>query len=165
MAAGVQHARHGAAFNGQRFHHGLADVQAGLIFDGRLHGQAVKLLVALHAGGLNGRSLGGVEQTEMDGGFIRDPPHFASQSVDFLDELAFGEPPDGRIAGHEGERIEIDVEQKRFGAHARRGQRRFAAGMPAADDQYVVRIGQNVLLTSCACRAAPDVAFCVACTE
>jgi len=142
MAAGVQYAENFAVLNDQGLHHGLADVQVGLIFHRRLHGQTVKLLVALHAGGLNGRALGGVEQAEMHGGFIRDPAHLSAQRVDFLDELAFGEPADGRIARHERDGIEIDVEQKRPGAHARRGQRRFTARVPAANNQYVVRISQ-----------------------
>ncbi|OPY91975.1 MAG: hypothetical protein A4E73_01609 [Syntrophaceae bacterium PtaU1.Bin231] len=113
-------------------------MQTRLPFDGGLHGQAVELLVALDAGGLHGGALGGVEQAEVHGGAVGDPAHLAAQGVDLLDKLALGEAADRGVAGHERDRIEIDVEEDRLAAHARRGEGGLAARVPPADDDDIV---------------------------
>ena len=76
----------------------------------------------------------------MDGRPVGDAAHLAAQGVDFLDELSLGEAPDGRVARHEGEGIEIDVEQECVAPHARGGQRCLAPGMAGADHDDVITL-------------------------
>jgi len=138
MLALIQHAYDFSVFNHQFFNHGLPDIKVRLVFDHGLHRQTVELLVALHAGGMHRRTFGGIEQAKMHGGFIGDLAHLAAEGVNFLDQLTFGQSPDGRIAGHQRDGIQIDVEQNRPATHARAGQRRFAAGMSAADNRNII---------------------------
>ena len=134
----IDHPADPAVLHDEAHHQTLPQVEPLFPLHDRLHGEAVALLVALQAGGLDGRSLGGVQQAVVDGGLIGDPPHLAAQGVDLLDELALGEPPDRRVAGHERDGVEVDVEQERLAAHPRRGERRLAARVPAAHDDDVI---------------------------
>ena len=119
-----------AVLHDEALHQTLPQVEPLFPLHDGLHGEAVALLVALEAGGLDGRSFGGVQETEVDGGLVGDPAHLAAQGVDLLDELALGEPPDRGVAGHERDGVEIDVEQERLAAHPRRGEGRLAARVP-----------------------------------
>ena len=119
-------------------HEPLPQVEARLLFDDGFHRQAVELLVALEAGGLDGRPLGGVEEPKMDGRLVGDPSHLPAQGVDLLDELALGQTADRRVAGHQGNGIEVDVEQERFAPHPRRREGRLAARMPSPDDNDII---------------------------
>ncbi len=82
----------------------------------------------------------------MNGRQIGDAAHLSAQGVHFLYKLALGQAADGGIAGHQGHGIQVYIEQKRFTAHARRGQGRFTARMAAADDNNIVMIVQNRIL-------------------
>jgi hypothetical protein len=93
---------------------------------------------------MNGRPFGDVEHPKMYGGFIRNLAHLTAKSIYFLNKLAFGQAADGRITGHQRNRIQIDIEQKCPAAHSGRGQRRFTTGMAAADYQNVVVIRQII---------------------
>ncbi len=119
-----------------------------LLQDG-LHGQTVELLVALEAGGLDGRAFGGVQEAEVDGGLVGDPAHLAAQGVDLLDELALGKTPDGGVAGHQRDGVEIDVEQERLAAHPGRRERGLAARMPSPDHDDVIFPAHDISLFPC----------------
>jgi hypothetical protein len=140
----IQHAFYFIIFDNQTLDHGLPDVEILLILYYRFHRQAVELFIALHPGRLNGRPFGGVEQTEMHGGFIRNLAHLAAESIYFLNELAFGQAADGRIAGHQRDGIQVDIEQKCPAAHARCSERRLATGMTTANYQNIVIIRQLI---------------------
>ena len=136
----------------------LAQVEPLLPLHHGLHGEPVKLFVALKAGGLNRRTLGGVEQTEMDCRLIRNLSHLAPQGIDFLDQLTLGQASDGGIAGHQGDGIQADVEQGRFTTHPRRGQCGFTARMASPDDNDIVPIhfgNLMILLHACHERSFP----------
>jgi len=105
ITALVKHAYDLAVFDNEFFDYRLSDVEIFLVFHRRFHCQAVELLVALHAGGLYRRALGGVKQAEMRRGFICDFTHLAAQRVDFLDQLSLGQAPDCRVARHQRNRI------------------------------------------------------------
>jgi hypothetical protein len=83
----------------------------------------------------------------VDGGFIRNLSHLAPQGVYLLDKLALGKAPDGGIAGHEGDRVEVNIEHDRGTAHPRRCKRRLASGMTAPDhDDIVISFQKTNLL-------------------
>ncbi len=134
---GVHDARDAPPLHDDPFHQGLAQVEVFLLFHHRLHGQAVELLVALHPGGLDRRSLGAVENPEMDGRTVGDFSHLAAQGVHFLDQLAFGKPPDGGVAGHEGDAVQADIEQEGAASHPGGGQGGLAAGVTRPDNDHI----------------------------
>jgi hypothetical protein len=63
--------------------------------------------------------------------------HGAAERVDFLDQMAFANPADRRIAAHLTERFDVVGQQQRLCAHARGGQSGLRAGMTAADNDDV----------------------------
>jgi hypothetical protein len=125
------------------FDEGLFQMETGLFFDDAFHGKTIELFVALYTGGLDSRPLGGIEQAEMDRCLVGDPAHFPAEGIDLLDELPLGEAADGRIAGHQGNGIEVDIEEQCLAAHAGRRQSTFTARMAAADNYNIVIIGQS----------------------
>ena len=122
----------------ETFDEALQQMEALLLLHDGLHREAVELLVALEAGGLDGRAFGGVQQAEVDGGLVGDPAHLTAQGVDLLDELALGEAADRGVAGHQRNRVQVDVEQQRLAAHPRRRERRLAARVPSPDHNDVI---------------------------
>ena len=95
----------------------LPDMKVFFLLHYSFHGEPVELFIALEPGGLNCRPFRGVEQTEMYCRLVGDLPHLPAQGIDLLDELAFGKASDGRVTGHEGNRIQIDIEHDRGAAH------------------------------------------------
>jgi hypothetical protein len=85
------------------------------------------------------RAAASVEQPELDAGFVDRPAHLAAQRVDLPHQVALGEPADRGIARHARHGARIEGDEGGLAPHARRGQRRFAAGMPRPDDHDVVR--------------------------
>ena len=68
---------------------------------------------------------------------VRGPRHGAAERVDLLDQVALADAADGRVAAHLPERLDVVRQQQRAAPHARGGQRRFGAGMAAADHDHV----------------------------
>jgi hypothetical protein len=134
----IDHAADPPVFDDELLHQALTEMEAFLLLHDRLHGKAVDLLVALEAGRLDGRAFGGVQEAEMDGSFVGYPPHLPAQGVEFLDELALGEAADRGVAGHQRNGVEVYVEQERLTTHPRRREGRFAARVPAPDDDDVI---------------------------
>jgi hypothetical protein len=89
---------------------GLLDVEVGLAFQNLAHLQAVLLLVALRARRPYRRPTRGIQKTELDANRVGDLAHYSTQSIDFPDEMAFGNAANRGIAGHLGD--EIDVQGK-----------------------------------------------------
>ena len=105
------------------------------------HGRPVKGFIALGPRGLDGAAAAPVQEPELDPGFVGQEAHDAAQGVDLTDEMAFGQAPDGRIAGHLGDRIERDRHQAGLESHSRGREGRFAARVPGADDYDFEDIG------------------------
>jgi len=124
--------------NAEAFHEALKKVKARLLLQDCLHREAVKLLVALESGGLDGRPFGGVQQPEVDGGLVGNPAHLAAQRVDLFDELALGQTADRGVAGHQRNRVQVDVEEQGFAAHPGRRERGLATRMPSPDNDDVI---------------------------
>ena len=61
--------------------------------------------------------------------------------------MALGDAADGGVAGHLRDEVEIQREERRAQAHARRGDGRFAAGVSRADYDYFVLFGVCHVLT------------------
>ena len=115
----------------------LEDRQIGHPLQPVFHGQAVGRLVALRPGGLDSPAPAPVEKPELNACFVRQDPHQAAEGVDLPDKVPLGQAADGRIAGHLGDRLEMDGHQAGAEAHGARRRRGFAAGMPGPDDDDV----------------------------
>jgi len=65
---------------------------------------------------------------------VRNASHQPIERIDFTDQTAFAKATDGRIAAHLANGREAMGDQRRRHAQARRGRRRLATGMAAADN-------------------------------
>ena len=74
--------------------------------DRLLHGLAIELAVGLGARSAHRRTLGAVEQAELDSGLIGDAAHQPVQRIDLAHQMTLAESADGRIAGHLADRRE-----------------------------------------------------------
>ena len=54
----------------------------------------------LRAGCANGWALAGIEGAEVNSGLVDSACHRPAQCIDFLHQVAFTNPSDGRVAGH-----------------------------------------------------------------
>ena len=83
--------------NDETLHEALKKVKARLLLQDGLHRKPVELFVALKAGSLDGRPLGGVQQPKVDGRLVSNPAHLPTQRIHLLDELALGQTADCRV--------------------------------------------------------------------
>src|SRR5204863_8774886 len=93
--------------------------------------------VALRARALDRRALRTVEHFELDAGPIGGLPHHAAESVDFLDEVAFGESADGGIARHPADGLALHRDERHRHTTARAHTRCLGAGMAAPDHDHI----------------------------
>ena len=135
----------------------LAQGQPRLVLDDPLHLLLISHAVGLGAGAVHGGPLAAVEHAELDAGRVDRPGHGPAQGVDLAHDLPLGHAPDGRVAAHLGDGIEIAGQQRGRCPHARRRQRRLAPGMPGADHhdvEVVRRHTRNVEPRPALCKAA-----------
>jgi hypothetical protein len=81
----------------------------------------------------------------LDAATVGNSAHKAIQRVDFTNQMAFSEPANRRIAGHGPNRGEPVRHQGRFGAHAGRRSRGFAAGMATANHHHIESVAHQNL--------------------
>jgi len=94
-----------------------------------LHGEAIKFLISLRPERLHRKAFAGVQHPHLYESTVDVARHLAAERIDLAHKVAFCRAADGGVAGHQGYIIEIKGDEQRPGAHARRGQRRLAAGM------------------------------------
>ena len=116
---------------------GLLDFQIWLGFEDLAHFQAIGLLVALGSRRPDRRAAGGVQQAKLDANGVGDLAHDAAESIDFADQMAFGNASDGGIAGHLRDQVDVQRVERGLQAHARGSHGGLASGMTGADDNYV----------------------------
>ena len=95
------------------------------------------MLVALGAGGPDGRAAGGVQKAELDSYGVGDFAHDSAEGVDFADQVAFGDASDGGVARHLRDEIDVEGVKGSLESHAGAGYGGFAAGVSGADDDDV----------------------------
>src|SRR5258707_9015701 len=87
-------------------HRLLEQGQVGLVLQARSNRTLVEEAIGLRARRAACRSLGGIQDAEMDPPFVcRDPPG-SPQSVPFFYEMPLPDTPNGRIAGHLSRRLD-----------------------------------------------------------
>ena len=107
--------------------------EVGLGGEDGLHALGVGGFVALAAGGPDGGPAAQVEGLRLKRGKVGIAAHFAAEGVQLADQVAFGKAANRGIAGHARQGIEPRGNERGFDAHPSGGERRFAAGVAAAD--------------------------------
>ena len=129
----------------------LQQAQVGGVLRRLFHDAAVEKPVGLGAFGMHRRPLAQVQRAGLQRHTVGGAAHFASQGIDFIHQMAFAGAPDGGVAGHVGQRIQIEGEKHGVHAHARAGQGRFHPRMPGAYDCYLCLF--HVFLRQCRSRS------------
>ena len=119
------------------FHRLLEQPQVGLVFQPAAYRLLVQSTVGLCTGGTHGSTLGRVKDAKLDAGFVRSLSHRPAQCIHLLDQMPLAYAPDGRVAGHQPQRINVVREQQRSATHARGSQRGLGSGMAAANYDYI----------------------------
>jgi hypothetical protein len=115
----------------------LEQGEVGLVFELVADESLVELAIRLDARGAHCRALAGVERARLDRCGIGGARHHAAQSVDLLDQVAFANAADGRIAAHLAQGLDGLGQQQRARAHARGREGSLGTGVPATHDDYV----------------------------
>ncbi len=113
------------------------DCQIGLIFQSTADRLLVQHAIGLGARGAHGRTLRGVEDAELDAGFVGRRRHRPAQRIDLAHQMALADAADRRVAAHRPERVEVVRQQQRVRPRPRCGERSFGAGVAAADDDDI----------------------------
>ena len=124
-------------FHDQRFRGALLDFQMLRPLQAMLHFQRIGSLIGLRSRGADGGAFRGIEHPELDAAPVCDLAHEAAQGVDLPDDMAFCRSPDGGVAAHFADRVEIHREQKRCSAHSGSCMRSFAASVARSYDQHI----------------------------
>ncbi|MCY1223852.1 hypothetical protein D9M72_359920 [compost metagenome] len=140
-AEGDADLRHGAddavALHYQVVNGLLEQHQVRLVLQPRTDRLAVQHAVRLGARGAYRRALAGVEDAELDAGLVRGGGHGTAHGVHFLDQVPLADAPDGRVAAHLAQRLDVVSQQQRLAAHTGRGECSFSAGMATTDDDDI----------------------------
>ncbi len=120
------------------FNRGLLHEEIFLILNRLFHPKAIVLAVDLGPRRPDGRPFSGIELPELDACFVRRPGHLSAQGVDFLDQMAFGQSADGRIAGHVTDLIDILGDEKGWMAHPGRSQGGLNPGMTSSHHNDII---------------------------
>jgi hypothetical protein len=137
------HALNTAILNKKIAYRRRTNVQVGRLRQRRRNRFAVEGAVDLGAWTSDRRALGPIQETKLDTRGVGGAPHDSIESVDLPNEVAFAEPAYRGIAGHFPDGLKAVREKKRARARAPSRARRFATGMPAANNNHIP--GHNVL--------------------
>ena len=142
------HAGHGVFLGIQDDGHDriLKNGQRILLVNDLLHTGRVFRLGALATRGPDCRTSASIEDLGLKGRGIRIDPHFTAKRIQFMDEVAFGETADGRIAGHPCDCIFARSDQKRPNFHSGCSESRLGASMATADDNQFINAFHGALI-------------------
>jgi hypothetical protein len=102
-----------------------------------LHALAIEAAIGLGPGTTDGRALLSIEETKLDTRSIRNTAHKAVKCINLTNEMAFPQSADGRIAGHDPNRISLMGDEAHCCTKAGSDGRCFASGMATADDDNI----------------------------
>ena len=118
---------------------GLEHLQVRLEFQRMFEPELIGFFVALRARRLDGRTLGFIEQPELDSSDVRVDGHFTAEGVNLPDHLPLGLATDRRVAAHLGNRVDVASEEQGGGAHACGGQASLHPGVARPTDNHIER--------------------------
>jgi len=129
------------AFDHQIVHGLLEQPQIGLVLEHAANRSLVEHTIGLRPGGTHGGPLRAVEDTKLDAAFIGGQRHGASQGIDFLDQMAFANAADRRVATHLTQGLDVVRQQQGLAAHAGGRQRSLGTGVAATDHDHIKNLG------------------------
>ena len=137
------HPLHRPALHHQRCRLPLLAVQILLPLAHPLHPKLIRLLIALRARRPHARAALRVQHAELQPRHIRRLAHLAAQRINLPRQMPLRQSADGRVARHLPDGVQVDGQQQRLRAHARRRQRRLHPRVARADDDDIVRLRIN----------------------
>ncbi len=114
------------------------NLQPVLSINHLLRGTSIKRAIRLGTGSLHGRPFAAVQQSKLDPGLIRQPPHDTVQGIDFTNQMPLSQAPNCRIARHGSQIVTAQRDQRGVGPHARGYHRGLNARMPATNNNHIV---------------------------
>jgi hypothetical protein len=112
-------------------------VQTGYCLELPAHLRSVPHSISLRPRRLNRWSARAVKQPELYSGSIDDAPHDSTESVDFSNQMSFRNSPDGWVAGHLSNEIQIERYKTRIGAETSSGRGGFASSVARSNYDYI----------------------------
>ncbi len=91
----------------QVVHRGLEQCQVRLVLQAAADRLLVHDAVGLGAGGTHRRTLGGVEDAELDAGFVGRGRHRPAEGIDLLDQVTLADAADRGVARHGAQRLDV----------------------------------------------------------
>ena len=134
---------HPLFFDEDPYYPTLLDVQPTMTFEKRFHPKLIGLLVALHPGCADTRTLRAVQHSELNPGRIGIDPHGAAESIDFAHDVTLCQSTNGRITGHLADCVQVLTKQQRLGAKAGRRQGRLNSGVAGTHHNDIVFLGEK----------------------
>ena len=118
-------------------HRLLKQGQVGLILKAGAYCLPIKDSVSLGTSGPYCGPFAGIEDPELDTGFVSCQRHRAAKRVYFLYEVPLSDPANGRIARHLPQCFHAVREEQCRSTHPGGRKRRFGPGMPATNDDDI----------------------------
>src|SRR4029450_7781029 len=78
-----------------------------------------------------------IQRPELNAGFIGGEGHRTAEGVDFLYEMPFADPANGRVTGHLAQRFDAMGQQQRGASHTGAREGGFGPGVAATDDDDI----------------------------
>ena len=97
---------------------------------------------------MHGRTLAGVQHAGLYKYVVDGKTHLSAQRIQLAYKMALRGAADGGIAGHHGQRVQIQGGQKGAQSKTRTGKRGFAARMARADNDNVKIVLDQSIFTS-----------------
>lgn len=99
-----------------------------------LHSFGIFQFCTLAAGCPDGGTTASIEDFGLKSRSVGIATHFATQSIQFIDEMAFGKAANGRVAGHSSDSIATRGNEERLHAHTGGSEGAFSASVTSAND-------------------------------
>ena len=128
------HADDFAVFRKNVGNHVLPDGEAFLREHVALDRGKIGFAVYLGAAGAHGRALAGVQNAELNAGFVGPFAHAAAEGVDFAHQMPLGQTADGGIAGKMTDAVHVAGDDEHVVAQTGERHGRFTAGVSGPDD-------------------------------
>lgn len=122
----------------QVVHRLLEQIQTFLTLERPPYCRLVKHTIGLGTGRTHGRTLAGIENAELNACYVGRTGHQSAQGVDLLDQMALADTPDGRVAAHLADGLDIVGQQQSTRPEARRGETCFRPRVSATDYNDII---------------------------
>ena len=87
---------------------------------------------------MHGRPLAGIDHAHLDEGIVRRQAHFPAQGVHLPHQMPLGGAADGRVAGHQRHRVQVDGQTQGAVSHPGESQRCLATRVPRSQHDGVI---------------------------